>query len=56
MARTPDTNHLAVHLEKTTMPFANLKVPAGSLTAEQKKHLIDRVTDLYAEVFGEADR
>jgi 4-oxalocrotonate tautomerase len=38
------------------MPFANLKVPAGSLTAEQKKHLIDRVTDLYAEVFGEAAR
>jgi hypothetical protein len=56
MARTPDTNHLAVHLEKTTTPFANLKVPAGSLTAEQKKHLIDRVTDLYAEVFGEAAR
>jgi 4-oxalocrotonate tautomerase len=38
------------------MPFANLKIPAGSLTAEQKKLLIDRVTDLYAETFGEVAR
>ncbi|MCA1185242.1 MULTISPECIES: 4-oxalocrotonate tautomerase family protein [unclassified Saccharopolyspora] len=38
------------------MPFANLKVPAGTLDAEQKERLVHRVTDLYAEVFGERAR
>ena len=38
------------------MPFANLKVPAGLLTAEQKEYLVVRVTDLYAETFGDAVR
>jgi 4-oxalocrotonate tautomerase len=38
------------------MPFANLKVPAGLLTAEQKEELIVKVTDLYAEAFGEGAR
>ncbi|KUJ34732.1 4-oxalocrotonate tautomerase family protein [Streptomyces sp. NPDC003328] len=38
------------------MPFANFKVPAGSLTAEQTKTLIARTTDLYAEIYGEAAR
>jgi 4-oxalocrotonate tautomerase len=38
------------------MPFANLKVPAGLLSAEQKEHLITKVTDLYAETFGDAAR
>lgn len=38
------------------MPFANLKVPAGLLDAAQKEHLITRVTDLYAETFGDAVR
>jgi 4-oxalocrotonate tautomerase len=35
------------------MPFANLKVPAGLLSAEQKENLITKVTDLYAETFGD---
>jgi 4-oxalocrotonate tautomerase len=38
------------------MPFANFKVPAGSLSPEQKKLLVDRATDLYAEIYGERAR
>jgi 4-oxalocrotonate tautomerase len=38
------------------MPFANLKVPAGLLNAEQKERLVTKVTDLYAETFGDAAR
>ncbi|MEV6842397.1 4-oxalocrotonate tautomerase family protein [Actinoplanes sp. NPDC051411] len=38
------------------MPFANLKVPAGTLTPAQKETLIAKVTDLYADTFGEAVR
>jgi 4-oxalocrotonate tautomerase len=38
------------------MPFANFKVPAGTLSDEQKKHIIDVGTDLYAELYGEAAR
>ncbi|WP_336209570.1 tautomerase family protein [Nonomuraea sp. LPB2021202275-12-8] len=38
------------------MPFANLKVPAGTLTAEQKEDLIVKVTDLYCDTFGDAVR
>jgi 4-oxalocrotonate tautomerase len=38
------------------MPFANFKVPAGSLTAEQKELIVHRTTDLYAEIYGEEAR
>ncbi|ROR44664.1 4-oxalocrotonate tautomerase family protein [Kitasatospora cineracea] len=38
------------------MPFANFKVPAGTLAAEQKQLIVDRVTDLYAEIYGERAR
>lgn len=38
------------------MPFANFKVPAGTITAEQKKRIIERTTDLYAEIYGERAR
>jgi 4-oxalocrotonate tautomerase len=38
------------------MPFANLKVPAGSVTAEQKQHLVEGVTKLYTDLWGEAAR
>jgi 4-oxalocrotonate tautomerase len=38
------------------MPFANFKVPAGTLTAEQKEHIVHRTTDLYAEIYGERAR
>jgi 4-oxalocrotonate tautomerase len=38
------------------MPYANLKVPAGTLTPESKKKLIDAVTDAYADVYGERAR
>ncbi|GAA4670664.1 MULTISPECIES: tautomerase family protein [Amycolatopsis] len=38
------------------MPFANLKVPEGLLSAEQKQELVSRVTELYVETFGERAR
>jgi 4-oxalocrotonate tautomerase len=38
------------------MPFANLKVPAGTLTNESRKKLRDAVTDAFAGVYGERAR
>jgi len=38
------------------MPFANLKVPADTLTPESKKRLIDAVTNAYVGVYGERAR
>ena len=38
------------------MPFANFKVPAGTLNAEQKELIVHRTTDLYAELYGERAR
>ncbi|GGZ67188.1 tautomerase family protein [Streptomyces echinoruber] len=38
------------------MPFANFKVPAGSLDDQQKQQIITRTTDLYAEIYGERAR
>ena len=35
------------------MPFANFKVPEGTLTAEQKELIVHSVTDLYVEIYGE---
>ena len=38
------------------MPFANFKVPAGTLSAEQKEVIVHRTTDLYAELYGKRAR
>lgn len=38
------------------MPYANFKVPAGSLDAEQKERIVHRTTDLYAELYGDRVR
>jgi 4-oxalocrotonate tautomerase len=38
------------------MPFANFKVPAGTITAEQKDRIVQRTTDLYAEIYGDRAR
>jgi 4-oxalocrotonate tautomerase len=38
------------------MPFANLKIPAGSVTAEQKQQLVEGVTRLYTDLWGEEAR
>ncbi|MEU6284251.1 4-oxalocrotonate tautomerase family protein [Streptomyces sp. NPDC047028] len=38
------------------MPFANFKVPAGTLTADDKRRIVERTTDLYAEIYGERAR
>lgn len=38
------------------MPFANLKVPAGTLTPESKKKLQDAVTEAFVAAYGERAR
>lgn len=38
------------------MPFANFKVPAGTLDADQKEKIIHRTTELYVEIYGERAR
>ncbi|GAA2373832.1 4-oxalocrotonate tautomerase family protein [Streptomyces carpaticus] len=38
------------------MPFAHFKVPAGTVTAEDKKKIVERTTELYAEIYGERAR
>jgi 4-oxalocrotonate tautomerase len=38
------------------MPFANYKIPQGTLTAEQKAEIIHRTTDLLADYFSEGVR
>ncbi|MDN3271737.1 4-oxalocrotonate tautomerase family protein [Streptomyces sp. MA15] len=38
------------------MPFAHFKVPAGTLTAEDKRTIVERTTELYAEIYGERAR
>ncbi|CAL9372937.1 4-oxalocrotonate tautomerase [Streptomyces sp. DH-12] len=38
------------------MPFAHFKVPAGTLTAEDKQTIVERTTELYAEIYGERAR
>jgi 4-oxalocrotonate tautomerase len=38
------------------MPFANFKVPAGTLDAEQKATIVHRTTELYVEIYGERAR
>ncbi|MER6566254.1 4-oxalocrotonate tautomerase family protein [Streptomyces sp. NPDC001093] len=38
------------------MPYANFKVPAGTLTEQQKAQIIARTTDLYTEIYGERAR
>jgi 4-oxalocrotonate tautomerase len=43
-------------VKEKAMPFANFKVPAGTLTGEQKEQLVHRATDLYAEIYGEEVR
>ena len=35
------------------MPFANLKLPAGLIDADTKHNLVEKVTDMYVELFGE---
>ena len=38
------------------MPFANFKVPAGSLDERQKERIVERTTELYVEIYGERAR
>jgi 4-oxalocrotonate tautomerase len=38
------------------MPFANMKVPAGTLSTDQKKQAVEAITDLYVEFYGEQAR
>ena len=38
------------------MPFANLKVPTGSVTSEQMKSMVETVTDMYVGIYGDQAR
>ncbi|MFW6695089.1 tautomerase family protein [Streptomyces sp. MAR4 CNX-425] len=38
------------------MPFANFKIPAGTLDDRQKAAIVARTTDLYVELYGERAR
>ncbi|WP_369394061.1 tautomerase family protein [Streptomyces sp. CG1] len=38
------------------MPFANFKVPAGTLDEQQKELIVTRTTELYVEIYGERAR
>ncbi|GGP85847.1 4-oxalocrotonate tautomerase family protein [Saccharothrix coeruleofusca] len=38
------------------MPFANFKVPADTISAEDKKKIVERTTELYVEIYGERAR
>ncbi|MEU6549308.1 tautomerase family protein [Streptomyces sp. NPDC046915] len=38
------------------MPFANFKVPAGSLDDKQKEEIVTRTTQLYVDLYGERAR
>ncbi len=38
------------------MPFANYKMPQGTLTAVQKEEIIHKTTDLFASYFGDGVR
>ena len=38
------------------MPFANFKVPAGTVTAAQKQEIVEQATELYVSVYGERAR
>ena len=38
------------------MPFANFKVPAGTLDERQKELIVTRATELYVEIYGERAR
>ncbi|MFG3255401.1 tautomerase family protein [Streptomyces sp. NPDC048172] len=38
------------------MPFAHFKVPAGTVTPQDKQKIVERTTELYAEIYGERAR
>jgi 4-oxalocrotonate tautomerase len=43
-------------IRETTMPFANFKVPQGTMSAEQKEDLIHKTTAIFVGYFGEGVR
>jgi 4-oxalocrotonate tautomerase len=38
------------------MPFANIKVPEGTLNSTQKEEIIHQITSMFAGYFGEGVR
>ncbi|GAA3756810.1 hypothetical protein [Salinactinospora qingdaonensis] len=38
------------------MSFANFTAPAGFRPAAERERIVDRTTDLYAEIYGDQDR
>ena len=51
-SRTP----VPLNRKETANALANFKVPAGTLDDARKKQIVDRTTDLYAEIYGERAR
>jgi 4-oxalocrotonate tautomerase len=59
VARLPPIVGLALQQAReghTVMPFANFKVPAGTLTTEQMERIVTATTELYVEIYGERAR
>jgi 4-oxalocrotonate tautomerase len=48
--------HFSHPTRETTMPFANFKVPQGTMSAEQKEDLIHKTTAIFVGYFGEGVR
>jgi 4-oxalocrotonate tautomerase len=38
------------------MPFANIKLPEGTVNTEQKEAIIHRITAMFVDLFGEGIR
>ena len=38
------------------MPFANYKLPQGSLTPQQKEMIVHKTTDILASIYGDKAR
>jgi 4-oxalocrotonate tautomerase len=48
----------AIELAKgaADMPFANVKVPQGTLKADQKEEIIHKITQMFCDYFGDGSR
>jgi 4-oxalocrotonate tautomerase len=52
-ASDPFSTHQPITTRRATMPFANIKVPQGTLNATQKEEIIHHVTTMFASYFGD---
>src|SRR5271166_2873673 len=52
----PTASSGPVHSRRSSMPFANIKVPQAALSKAQKEEIVHRVTNMFVEYFSEAAR